>query len=171
MHPNAGRMHVPNAEPTYKLIKAAAVKINGNVNANAIHSNGGDRNLGHLIITVGNTEYQAMSDGGVAFAIPTAPPIHPVYPVITTGHVITEANRRHREEVCVFHKNNGTDAAIKHQLMGAVDDDYVVELKHAKLEYANVTTLDLLYRIRDRYGMINTKIMDANAEKMTQPWA
>ena len=85
-----------------------------------------------MILTVGNTEYRPMSDSGVTFTIPTATPIHPFHPVNYTGPVITETNSQHKEEFCIFRKY------------------YVADLKHTKLGYANVTTLNLLSHICDR---------------------
>ena len=167
-HPDVGCIHGPNAELTYKSIEDAAVQINAN--STTIHSNDGDRKLGHLILAVVNTEYRAMSNGGVALSIPTATPINPVYPVNATGTVITETNRRNKEEVCVLHEYRDTDATLNHQLLGAVDNNYVVELKHTKIGYTNVTMLDLLSHFCDRCGTIKPEIMDTNIEKMTQPW-
>ena len=90
-HPDVDRMHTSNYNPNYKSIKAAAVKLN----ANDIHLNGKDGKHVHLILTVSYKEHQAMSNRGVAFAIPTVSPIHPVYHVGTTGPVITDTNRGH----------------------------------------------------------------------------
>ena len=45
----------------------------------------------------------------------------------------------------------------------------VTELNNTKLVYANIATLNLLSHLRNLYGAINTKMMDANAENMTQP--
>ena len=87
---------------------------NANANAKAIYSTRGDMKLGHLIVAVINTEYQAMSNRGVTFAIQTALPIHPFHPVGATVPVITEANRRHIEEVCVLRKYKGACTALKH---------------------------------------------------------
>ena len=112
-----------------------------------------------------------MSDGGVTFAIPSAPPIHPVHPVGATVAVITKANRRHREKFWVLCEYKDTDAALKHQLLATVNNDYVAELKHTKLGCANVTTLDLLSHLHDQYSTIEPKIMNANSDNMTQPWA
>ena len=112
-----------------------------------------------------------MSDGGVMFAIMTAPHIHPVHPVESTGPVITDTNRRHREEVRVFRKYNNTDADLKHQLLGAIDNNYVAKLKHANIGYTNIITLGLLSHICNHNGAINPEMMDANAETTKQPWA
>ena len=144
LHTGIGCMNLQNADPTYKSIDDAAVQINTNANDNVIYSNSIDGNLGRMILTVRNTEYQAMRDRGFTFAITTVTPTHPVHPAGTTGPVITEANRYHKEEVCVFREDKDTDAALKHQLLDAVNKDYIAKLKHNKLDYADVTTLELL---------------------------
>lgn len=168
-HPEISRLHDENEEPSYEAIEAACVQLNAN--AAAIHSNGGDGKLGHLVLTVGATEYQNLSDGGVAFNVPAAPPVHPVHPAAATGPQITEINRRHKEDVRIFKEYQNTDAALKHLLLKAVDDAYVCELKDATLGYAQITTFDLITHLRDRYGTIEPEMLEANEKRMSADWS
>ena len=60
------------------------------------------------------------------------------------------------DKVRIFRKYKDTYAALKHLLLGAVDNNYAVNLKHAKLGYANITTRDILSHLCGQYGVINT---------------
>ena len=49
-----------------------------NVNATTVHSNIGDRKLGHLVITISDAKCKLLSDSRIAFKAPTALTDHPV---------------------------------------------------------------------------------------------
>ena len=167
-HPEIAKFHDDNSEPTYVKIEAACVQLNAN--AAAIHSNGGDGELGYIILTIGQVEYKKISTGNVEFIIPTAPSVHPVHAATTTGPQITETNHLHKEQVRVFREYQNTDAVLKHLFLQAIADAYVCELKDEKLGYAKVTTAELIVHVRDRYGKIEPEMLEKNEESMATPW-
>ena len=63
--------------PSYNSVKASSVQLNSN--ADIIHYNGSDIKLGQLFLTIFNTNYISIRDGGIPFTVPIEPP--PIKPV------------------------------------------------------------------------------------------
>ena len=142
---------------TYKSIEVDTVHLNAN--AYAIHSNVGYGKLDHIIHKVGDSDYQSMSESGIYFSIPTDPPIHLFQSYDANGPVITDINRRHKEEVRTFQEYKDTDSTFKHNILVDTEDDYITELKHAKIRYARVTTINRISHLYYWYGTMKPEMI------------
>ena len=65
------------------------------------------------------------------------------------------------EEVCSYLKYKDTGGALNNQMLGAVNNKYVAELKYSNIGYANIITIDLLAHLFDQYRTIKHEIIDA----------
>ena len=108
-------MHSPNIAPTFETIHPALVKLN--TNATSIHMVGGDGKLGHLVLTIGRTAYQALSLGNIDHPPPAAPPAAPTFPQNSTEAQIYEARRTFYNIVRGFKLYHTLDAILKKQLL------------------------------------------------------
>jgi hypothetical protein len=156
------------AGPTYATLRVMQTQLNSN--AASVHSYGGDGLSGHLALTMPTTEYLVMTNG-IVFDPPINPPQQPVHPVGATKHVIDEINRNHLVFQSIFRTYHETDKALRQQLLAAVPDEYVSELRHPTLGYGRVTCLELLTHLWATYGTITLAELEANRQNMRQPWS
>ena len=70
--------HAPGTEPTYDSLHLAITQLNAN--AASIPTDGGNGLLGHLVLTVGDTAYAALSTVNVAHPAPPDPAATPTIP-------------------------------------------------------------------------------------------
>ena len=115
-------MHSPNMAPTFETIQPALVQLNAN--AINIPTTGGYGTLGHLVLTIGRTAYQALSLGNVNHPPPAAPPAASTFPQNSTGVQISEARRTFDDTVRGFKLYHTVEAVLKQQLLTYIDDKY-----------------------------------------------
>ena len=60
------------------------------------------------------------------------------------------------------------DDALKTQLLDAVEEPYVSELRNCYTGYMGVTTRDLLDHLMDRYGNITAADLKANEARINE---
>ena len=104
-------MHFPNMAPTFETIQPALVQLNSNVIS--IPTTGGDGTLGHLVLTIGRTAYQALSLENIYHPPPAAPPSTPTFPQNSTGAQISETHRTFYDTVRGFKLYHTVDAVLK----------------------------------------------------------
>ena len=77
-HQKILRFHDVGTAPTYNTILPSLHQLN--TNATSIGTLGRDGLLGHLVLTIGQTEYQELNLDGVPHEAPVRPPIEAVIP-------------------------------------------------------------------------------------------
>lgn len=138
-------------------------------NAAAIPStNGGPH--GHLAIIMAPAAYSAIPNV-IPLPVPPAPGPLPVHPAGATGPQITEANRQHDFAAQQFSTYSQVAAALKSQVLQAVNPTYVRALEHTDFGYSFVTSLQLLQHLQDTYGTVTDVDLDRNREALCAPWA
>jgi hypothetical protein len=167
-YPTLLPLHEANSEPSYASIHQVQRQLNAN--ATSVHSHGGDGQLGLLALTVAPATYTALSQNNIPFVAPVNPPAQPVHPEGSTAAQISEINRQHTENARIFRTYHNVDAALRNQLIAAVDDAYICSLSNATIGYGNTSVLALLTHLYDTYGQISASALDDNDTRMTTAW-
>ena len=92
--------HAPGTEPTYDSLHLDITQLNAN--ADSIPTDGGDDLLGHLVLTVGDTAYAALSTGNVAHPAPPASAAAPDLPPTATSALIAELRQQFTDSKATF---------------------------------------------------------------------
>ena len=101
----------PAPNPPYDSLHLAITQLNAN--AASISTDGGNGLLGHLVLTVGDTAYAALSTGNVAHPDPLAPAAAPDLPPITTSALIAELRQQFADSKSTFRTYYAVNAALK----------------------------------------------------------
>jgi hypothetical protein len=146
--------------------------LHDEINANAISvpSTRGTGTLGHLALTVNAKHYTDASGNGTIFVPPKHPGDDPVHLDKATPAEITETNRRFSANSKAFERYCVTAAALKAQLIAAVPDTYIHELRIPGLGYATVSALDILEHLDTEYGDVSKQDLNDNMLLLNKPW-
>ena len=155
-------IHPITGVPTYESI--AELNLQLNANAASVQSNLGDGKLGLLYLTISPEEYDTLS--AVAFVPPVNPGTGPAIPIAATASQITALMRQHATNLQLFKEYNGTDKALKQQVIGAVNSMYLRALAHRITGFANVTTLTMLKHLYKNYGRLSPADLQDNDTRM-----
>lgn len=166
--PIISKMHAPGEEPDYARLQEAFMNLNAN--AASVNSNAGDGRLGLIHLTIGDAEYQIISTAGVPFVPPPNPGANPVIPANSTSAAIAEIRRQFTEASRIYRVYVNTDAALKKQVIAAVDDEFISVLKNDLYGYALITTRQLITHLKTTYGTISQTEIDHAADRLKSPW-
>lgn len=129
--------------------------------------NGGGK-LGHIGLVVPESRYLVLS-GGVKFDKPIRPGAYPAN-VSNDAAVREKQVAEHKAEITEFETHQAAEAWARQTIVGAVDDEWLSELKDEDLGYQLAEPLDLLDHLRDAGGDLNDlEITDLNTQ-MLAPW-
>ena len=164
--------HATGMEPTYESLHQSMTQLNAN--AASIPSSDGDGLLGHLVLTLGQTAYSAISAGNVAYPPPAPPPPVPDIPAAgaaaPTAALLAEIRLQHTDAKKTFQKYYAVDAALKKLLLAATDERFVISLKDRTHGFALVRTRRLIDHLYTTYGNITSEDLSANEERMKKTW-
>jgi len=94
--------------------------------------------LGYLALVVSEAEFLVQSRS-IAYVAPTSPPKAPVHPAGATSAKIMEINCQYLQDQKTFDTYCEVSRTHHAQVIMAVPDKFVSDLKHATLGNANVT--------------------------------
>jgi hypothetical protein len=114
-------------------------------------------------------DYNALPNA-VPFPPPAAPGQLPVHAQNATGPQITETNRQHDFATRQFVTYNRVAAALKSQLIAAVNNTYIRALEDAAFGYSFVSAADILNHLQTTYGTVTNIDLDRNRELLCAPW-
>ena len=137
-----------------------------NSNTTSIPTTGGNDTLGHLVLTIGRTDYQNLSLNNVYHPPPEAPPDAPNFQPNSTGAQISETRRLFDNQGLIFKLYYTTDAVLKQQLLASVDEKYVKIHKNRNTSYARVTNCSLIEHLLTTYRRITPDNLIKNEEQM-----
>lgn len=103
--------------------------------------NGGGK-LGHIGLVVPESRYLVLS-GGVKFDKPIRPGAYPAN-VSNDAAVREKQVAEHKAEITEFETHQAAEAWARQTIVGAVDDEWLSELKDEDLGYQLAEPLDLL---------------------------
>ena len=135
-------------------------------NAASVHSTLGGGNHGYLGLTVTNSVYATISNASFNAQI------MPVQPNTTglTGPQMSALNRAYDSNVKKFREYCAVEGALKKQLLTAVDDIYLEEIKERYIAFGNKTLPDLLTHLYATYAKITPADLAVNRKKMSTQW-
>ena len=151
-------------QPSSQLLVSQDTKIKVvhnqlNNNAASIHNHLGNGRLGLLVLTVQPVVYNTLSH------LPFVPPVNPgptvVYPINPIQHKIIAANKLYEMNTRLFKQYDTCGCIIKQLLLGCFITTFVSAMSNLHIEYANLTTMQLITHLYDTYG----HIIDRNFKK------
>jgi hypothetical protein len=131
-----------------------------NDNATSIPFQCGDGIHGNLQLVTLNATYLAIS--GVAFNDPAHPGEAPVHKHCSTAAQITKTNRKYSYNMEEYRQFTKLKAALKLQLLQAVDKINIANISHSILGYANTIVRTLLEHLHTTYGTLTFAQLDRN---------
>jgi hypothetical protein len=126
----------------------------------------GGGNNGHAGMLLADAEYAALAPG-TPFIQPAKPGIYP--------DGVTNANRarleaEHKEQVRKFETYVGVAMGLKDLIQSAIDNDYLLELRQERIAYLNVTPMQMITHLRDRWGSVDFVDISALFAACDAPW-
>jgi hypothetical protein len=130
-------------------------------NAESVPSIRGNGELGHLALTISAAKCLIESNG-VAFDPPIHPGAAPDHPAGATAPIITEINHLFLANQKEFTLYTSVAANLKRQLLKAVPELYIEDLRHPTRNFSRVSMLAILNHLDTNYGTITTDNLAAN---------
>jgi len=151
--------------PDYETISSMMQALYGNAASLSTTSGGGAH--GHIGLIMTPALYLTLT--ATPFVSPPDPGILPIFPHRATTERREEILHQHKENRRTFDNNTNMDDALKGQIIDAIDDPYLCEVRNKYTGYLGVSTRDLLDHLIDRYGKITTADLEANKSRMNEP--
>ena len=121
---------------------------------------------GHVGLIMKETLYVTLSP--MPYVAPADTPLPPVIPPTTTSSARQQLSDKHTEEQQIYTNHIKMDDALKTQLLDAVEDRYVRELRNRYTGYMGVTTHKLLDHLMDRCIDITAADIKANEARINE---
>jgi hypothetical protein len=61
----------------------------------------------------------------------------------------------HKEQVKQFHTFIGVGMGLKDLILKAIDEDYLLEIKHERVAFLNVMAAQMLTHLHNRWGVVD----------------
>ena len=146
-------------------------------NAMAIPSTTTD--LGHLALVISNGDFTTLNSG-IPFTVPTRPastgPSNPARgrPSQAALNILPftapEAIRAYNQQRQENDLYNVATSVLRKLILTNVADRYICKLKYERTLYAQVTPLQLMTHLWDKYGAVDIADLDKNDNRMRAPW-
>ena len=124
--------------------------------------------LGHYTLTASDAEYLLCAS--IAFIIPFNPGVHPVVAPGATDAQIAHAKREHKELTRKFRLFKAVDNSLKNQLINAIDNIYIKDLRDRVTGFATRSVRDILWYLYQTYGSVTSVQLTANYERFRAPY-
>ena len=153
-------------KPTNPTIKQLRRELYSN--ARAIPSTRGGGQHGHLGELMDAAAYTALT--GTPWTTPPHPGPAPNIPVGATQHQIAKANRTYAATITELSILGQVRADLRRMVLDAVEKIYLVELEDDNFGFAEVSALDMLEHLEDRYTTISRDDLEENRESLKTAW-
>jgi len=153
-------------QPTYESITEVTRLLNAN--AASVHTDLGGGSHGHLVLTVSPTVPPTLS--ATPFIVPNNPGPTPIIPVNSNAQETNVITQRHHEELHIWCEYINVDAALKQQLIKAVNPLYLRTLQHRHTGFSNSTTKNLIEDLLQSYGNITPNDLSHNDTVFRKPY-
>lgn len=151
-----------HGEPTFETIKALHNQLKAN--ASSVPSNLGGGQFGHLGLVLTPQQYALISD--TAFERPNHPG-QVEYTRNATGPQIAATDAQHAEEIRVFREVLGVEAALRQQLVGAIEDKYLMAIRNRNTNAIVMPVHDIIMtHLYPNYGDIDPHRLQEEEEKV-----
>ena len=127
---------------------------------------GGGMN-GHAGMLLSDIDYATMAPGS-----PFVAPVNPRgYPVGVTAATRPQMEAEHKEPVNQCHTFVGVGMGLKDLVLKAIDEDYLLEIKHKRVAFLNVMAAQMLTHLRNRWGVVDFVDITALVAECDAPWS
>ncbi len=123
---------------------------------------------GHAGLVKSDADYKILAPG-TPFVVPANPGVYPlgVIPAAQQG----QREAEHKALVMQFQTCVGASKGLKDLiLLKAVDEDYLLELRAEGIAYLNVTPLQMLTHLRERWGTMDYVDITSLLAECDTPW-
>ena len=148
-------------EPTYEMLLLVLNELKAN--AQTVHSTLGGGAHGYLGLLVSAPQYALIS--GTPFVMPLFPPPL-VFPLGATIHMINSLQQQHRDSFRVFRECRAVEAALKQQLVQALDKVYLASLRDSTTNSISRPLRGILTHLFDTYGKVTSQKIADEQEKV-----
>ena len=162
-HPELTPIRGRPTNPTISLLRKEVY-----ANCRAVPSLYGGGEHGHLGTIMPAAPYIALT--GHAFTLPNAPGPAPVHLAGATNFEINETIRLYNVAVVDIRTAHSVRAAIKAQILKAVENTYLTVLQDATFGFSDVTPTTMLEHLYTTYGTLTHDDLEANRKKLSEPW-
>jgi hypothetical protein len=152
-------------EPDYATIGQITQTLYGNVAS--LPTTIGDGAHGHIGLIMTTVLYATLTP--TAYTVPDDPgPV--VIHAANASQAIRERNSiTYKEARRIYDNNANMDSALKTQIIDAIKDTYLCELRNKYTGYLGVTAQDLIDHLLDRYGKITPADIAACKQCINEP--
>ncbi len=122
---------------------------------------------GHAGMLLSNIDYATMAPGS-----PFVAPVNPkVYPVGVTAATRSQMEAKHKEQVNQFHTFVGVGMGLKDLVLKSIDKDYLLEIKHKRVAFLNMTAAQMLTHLHNHWGVVDFVDITALMAECDAPWS
>lgn len=122
---------------------------------------------GHAGLVKSIVDYELFAPG-TPFITPPNPGVYPQGNIPAAQRGQREAE--HKALIVQFEKCVGVSKGLKDLILQAVDEDFLLELRVEGIAYLNVTPLQMLTHLRDRWGAMDFVDITALLAECDTPW-
>jgi hypothetical protein len=135
--------------------------------ASNFHSDLGGGLHGHAGLIKSDADY-ALIAPGTPFVFPANPGIYPAGAMTATQRPQREAE--HKALIAQFQTCIGASKGLKDLILKSVEEDYLLELRAVGIAYLNVTPLQMLTHLRNRWGTMDYVDITTLLAECDTPW-
>ena len=122
---------------------------------------------GHAGLVKNAADY-ALFAPGTPFNVPANPGHYPQGPIPAVQRAQREAE--HKALIVQFQTCIGVSKGLKDLILQVVEEDFLLELRDPVIAYLNVTPLQMLTHLRDRWGSMDFVDITALLAECDSPW-
>ena len=148
-------------EPTYDRLRTVLNELKAN--AQTVHSTLGGGAHGYLGLVLSPNQYALVS--AQVFVRPAFPaPL--AIPLNATIHMTTTLQQQHRDNVRIFRECQAVEAALRQQLVQAVDRIYLEVLRDPHTNAINLPLRGIIQHLMDAYGNVTAQQLADETDKI-----
>ena len=122
---------------------------------------------GHAGLVKNDADYEIFAPG-TPFVVPANPGVYPLGNIPAAQRGQREAE--HKALQTQFQTCIGASKGLKDLILQAVDEDFLLELQAEGIAYLNVTPLQMLTHLRDRWGTMDYVDITSLLAECDTPW-
>ncbi len=152
-----------HGEPTFESIKLLHNQLKAN--ANSVPSTLGGGAHGHLGLVLPPTLYNLISN--TPFVRPAMPAPVQIPNNNPSQHLIRTLREQHKDDMHVFTTCNGVDAALRQQIVAAIDDQYLSAIRNSTTNSITRPVYEIIFdHLYETYGEIDIDTLDEHAHRV-----
>ena len=129
-------------------------------NASSVLTTLAGGNHGFLALVLNNADYNALT--GAVWIEPVNPGMRPLIPNGANRIAQENISSQWKNEFEFWKMTQDVREALKKQIIDAIDNEYLKDLKDPDTGYANVTPLNMLKHLYNEYGELTAQDISAN---------